>query len=86
MTDLFMCRKQEQLCEDAYHQLSDRSPTALALTLNLLRRNEGKPLEEVFASEAKAAHFIIRHPDYLEGIRAHILDRDHRPHWQPSLK
>ena len=34
--------------------------------------------------EAGAAHFIIQHPDYLEGIRARLLDRDNRPRWQPS--
>jgi enoyl-CoA hydratase len=49
----------------------------------LLRHNEGRPLEEVFAAETRAARFIIRYPDYLEGIRARILDKDDVPHWRP---
>ena len=84
MDSLLQCSPQTRWCEDTYRQLSQRSPTALALALKLLRHNEGRPLEEVFAAEEKAAHFIIRHPDYLEGIRAHILDKDDQPRWRPS--
>ncbi len=73
-----------RLCRDAYHRMVEHSPTALVLTLKLLRHNEGRPLKEVFAAEAKTARFIIRHPDYVEGIRTHILDKDETPHWQPS--
>ena len=84
MNSLSRCSQEDRLCQDVYHRLSERSPTALALTLSLLRHNEGRPLEEVFAAEAWAARFIVRHPDYLEGIRARILDKDDQPHWQPS--
>jgi enoyl-CoA hydratase/carnithine racemase len=84
MSSLSRCSQEDRLCQDVYHRLSERSPTALALTLSLLRHNEGRPLEEVFAAEARAARFIVRHPDYLEGIRARILDKDDQPHWQPS--
>jgi enoyl-CoA hydratase len=76
--------EQDQFCQEISRRLSVRSPTALTLTLALLRCHEGRPLEEVFAGEAKAAAWIIRQPDYLEGIRARILDKDHRPHWQPA--
>jgi enoyl-CoA hydratase/carnithine racemase len=65
-------------------RLAERSPTALAVTLKLLRANEGRPLAEVFWREALAAHFMVQHPDYLEGIRARIVDKDDRPRWQPD--
>ncbi len=84
MSSLSQCSQEDRLCQDVYRRLSERSPTALTLTLTLLRHNEGRPLEEVFAAETRAARFIIRHPDYLEGIRARILDKDDQPHWQPS--
>jgi len=84
MDSLLQWGPKTRWCEDTYRQLSQRSPTALVLTLKLLRHNEGRPLEEVFAAEERAAHFMIRHPDYLEGIRAHILDKDDQPRWQPS--
>jgi enoyl-CoA hydratase/carnithine racemase len=84
MDSLSRCSRQDRLCQDVYRRLSERSPTALVLTLALLRHNEGHPLEEAFAAEAAAARFMIRHPDYLEGIRARILDKDDQPHWQPA--
>ncbi len=83
MDSLSGCRPDQQWCEDTYRELSQRSPTALNLTISLLRHNEGRPLEEVFAAEEKAARFIIRHPDFFEGIRAHLLDKDDQPRWQP---
>jgi enoyl-CoA hydratase len=84
MAGLQQCRREGQLCEEACRRLGERSPTALAVTLQLLRANEGRPLPEVFRREALAAHFLISHPDYLEGMRARIIDKDDKPRWQPG--
>ncbi|HXX36067.1 MAG TPA: enoyl-CoA hydratase/isomerase family protein [Thermodesulfobacteriota bacterium] len=84
MDSLSRCSQEDRLCQDVYHRLSERSPTALVLTLALLRHNEGRPIEEVLAADTGTVRFIIRHPDYLEGIRARILDKDDLPHWRPS--
>jgi enoyl-CoA hydratase len=54
------------------------------LTLKLLRHNEGRPLPEVFDAELKAALYISRHPDYVEGVRARLVDRDDKPCWRPD--
>ncbi len=84
MTALKQCSLELNLCEEVFRRLGERSPTALAITLQLLRANQGRPLPEVFHREAMAAHFLITHPDYFEGIRARILDKDDQPRWQPS--
>ena len=81
---LSQCRLDTPWCAGVYQRLSERSPTALALTLKLLRENEGRPLKEVFARETEAGRWMIRHPDYLEGIRARLLDKDDKPRWQPA--
>jgi enoyl-CoA hydratase/carnithine racemase len=81
---LSTCSLENLVCREVFAHLAERSPSALALTLMLLRHNEGKPLLQVFAAEAQAAAFIIRHPDYLEGIRARLLDKDDRPQWSPA--
>ena len=41
-------------------------------------------MPEVFAAELKAAQYIVRHPDYVEGVRARILDEDNLPRWNPD--
>ena len=42
MNSLSQCSLEDRLCQDVYHRLSERSPTALVLTLALLRHNEGR--------------------------------------------
>jgi len=84
LDSLSCCPDHRQLDMEVLERLQARSPTALVLTLRLLRRHQGRPLEEVLAGEAKAARFMIAHPDYLEGIRARLLDRDQQPRWQPA--
>jgi len=41
-------------------------------------------MKQVFETDAKAAHFMLTHPDFLEGVRACLLDKDDQPRWQPS--
>ena len=78
------CRVETKICDQVLRSISERSPTALAVTLRLLRHNENRALDEVFTAELKAAQYLTRHPDYVEGIRARIIDRDNKPHWQPD--
>lgn len=84
LASLRQCREQEDHCSEVFAHIAERSPTALALTLKLLRYNEGRPIADVFATELKAAKFITRHPDYIEGIRARLVDRDNQPRWKPD--
>ena len=84
MESLRQCSIQTQLCDGVFHRLAERSPTAVAVTLRLLRHNEGRQLEEVFQADLKAARFILAHPDYVEGVRARLIDKDDNPQWQPA--
>ena len=71
-------------CEGLTSELSERSPTALALTLKLLRHNEHLPMDKVYEADFRATQFIVRHPDFLEGVRARLIDKDDQPRWQPE--
>jgi enoyl-CoA hydratase/carnithine racemase len=83
MDSLRHCTIQTRLCEGVFTRLAERSPTAVVLTLKLLRHNESQTLEEVFRADLKAARFIVAHPDYVEGVRARLVDKDDNPEWQP---
>jgi enoyl-CoA hydratase/carnithine racemase len=81
---LRQCSIQTRLCDQVFDRLAERSPTALVVTLKLLRHNEHLPLENVFQTELSAARFILNHPDYVEGVRARLVDKDDNPRWQPD--
>lgn len=57
------------------------SPHGMALTWKLLRENPPDSLEAAFRHEYDAACVAIRHPDYAEGIRARLVDKDMRANW-----
>ena len=40
-------------------------------------------LADVFRMEFVAALHCARRPDFAEGIRALLIDKDQRPRWQP---
>jgi len=58
------------------------SPAALASSFELLRAAHGKPLRECLAIEFELSMAFARHPDFIEGARAVLVDKDRKPHWQ----
>jgi len=81
---LTQCTNEQDLCNGVFTRVAERSPTSLVMTDLLLKANQGKPLDEVFARELKAAMFMTLHHDYREGVRARLLDKDNAPRWKPS--
>lgn len=84
LESLTVCGLQPAPCEHLFSGLSERSPTGLVLTLALLRHNEHQPMDRVFETDFKAVQYILRHPDFLEGVRARIVEKDNRPRWTPD--
>ena len=64
--------------------LSTRSPTMLAVTLEQIRRGAAMSLADCFRMELDMIHGCFGHGDYIEGIRALIVDKDRNPRWHPA--
>lgn len=65
--------------------LSDKSPTSLKVTLKLLRlARQSKSLKECLNREYNAALEVFVSAEFLEGVRAAIIDKDRNPKWSPS--
>ncbi|MFE1665224.1 enoyl-CoA hydratase/isomerase family protein [Microbacterium sp. P02] len=66
--------------------LGELAPTALAVTLEAVRRARALPdLRADLAQEyGLVLWFATTHPDLVEGIRAQLVDKDRSPRWQPS--
>lgn len=63
--------------------LAAMSPTAVAVTLRALRRARDMTLAEVLQQDLVLSVRFADHPDFPEGIRAQIIDKDRNPAWNP---
>jgi enoyl-CoA hydratase/carnithine racemase len=64
--------------------LRSRSPTMLAVTLEQLERGRSLSLAECFRMELGMVAHCFEQGDFMEGIRALIIDKDNAPHWRPG--
>jgi enoyl-CoA hydratase len=63
--------------------LDRMSPTSMAVTLELLRRGARMTLPDCLAMELRLTRGVTRHPDFAEGVRAVLVDKDNAPRWAP---
>ncbi|WP_372612177.1 enoyl-CoA hydratase/isomerase family protein [Aquicoccus sp.] len=63
--------------------LSRASPLSVACTLEMMRRLKGNThIRDALALEYRFTFRAMEHGDFLEGIRAAIIDKDRKPRWQ----
>jgi enoyl-CoA hydratase len=60
------------------------SPTSMAITFELFRRGGELTLHECLEMEYQLAVRICRSPEFLEGVRAMVIDKDRAPRWNPA--
>jgi enoyl-CoA hydratase len=65
--------------------LRTKSPTACKVSLRLLVES---PRQFHFLDEMRLEYGIVvrmfRHPDFMEGVRALLIDKDNAPRWNPA--
>lgn len=67
----------------AADMMETRSPMAMAVTLELLRCGRRLSLQDCFALELSLGNQWFERGDLIEGVRALIIDKDKKPHWNP---
>jgi enoyl-CoA hydratase len=60
------------------------SPTALAFTLEAFRRGANMTLRQALDAEFLLTRTTMAYPDFAEGVRAMVVDKDRQPKWQPA--
>jgi enoyl-CoA hydratase len=65
--------------------IAAKSPQAMKVSLKLLLDGATMPTfeDEMRQEFAVASHIVQRH-DFIEGVRALIVDKDNAPRWQPA--
>ncbi|WP_029107899.1 enoyl-CoA hydratase/isomerase family protein [Mycobacterium sp. URHD0025] len=71
--------------EKAADLIATRSPVALAVTLEAVRRAAKlETLEDVLRQEYRTSCASVKSHDFVEGIRAQLVDKDRNPQWSPA--
>ncbi|MGE0215092.1 enoyl-CoA hydratase/isomerase family protein [Mycolicibacterium sp.] len=77
--------RDEQAARDAADLIESRSPVAVSVALEGVRRAaELATLEDVLRQEFRASAAALRSHDLVEGIRALLIDKDKNPKWSPA--
>ena len=62
--------------------LLSKSPVSLKVTLKQLIDGEQKTLEACLMTDLILAKNFMKHPDFFEGVRSVVIDKDHTPNYQ----
>ncbi|WP_171180276.1 enoyl-CoA hydratase/isomerase family protein [Ruegeria sp. HKCCD8929] len=73
-----------EFTQGALKSLGRNCPISMACTAEMLHRLRGPSLtiRKALELEYRFTHRAMEHGDFLEGIRAQIIDKDRNPHWQ----
>ena len=68
----------------AADEIAANAPTSLKVTLQAIRDARRLSLEECLEREYRVSCSITRDPDFREGVRAAVVDKDRNPKWNPA--
>lgn len=73
-----------ELAAKSLKTLMRNAPLSMAVTLEMIHRLRGPSLtiRKALEMEYRVSHRIMQHGDFLEGIRALIIDKDRNPTWK----
>ncbi|KAJ5629756.1 3-hydroxyisobutyryl-CoA hydrolase [Penicillium herquei] len=78
-------QEQKEWAQKTLETLSTRSPTSLKVTLRQLRLGKKWGISETFKREYDIAGNFMRHPDFVEGVKARLISKPARQaEWQPA--
>ena len=66
----------------ALSTMESGSPLSSLIIFEQLKRYRYASLELVFESELSLATNCVRHPEFAEGVRALLIDKDNNPQWK----
>jgi enoyl-CoA hydratase len=61
-----------------------KSPTSMALAIEQMHRGAKLDFNGAMQMEFRIVSRLVHDPDFYEGVRALIIDKDNRPRWQPA--
>lgn len=78
---ILACDADDRWMQKAKASLEHGSCIAAHSIWKQLTRGDGLSLEEVFQFELMLSTNVVRHPEFAEGVRALLIDKDKSPRW-----
>ena len=73
-----------EFARDTVETLRKMSPTALVWSLHLFHQGAERMLAECLQAELRASRTVAAGHEFIEGVRAMVVDKDRAPKWQPA--
>src|SRR5579862_7488032 len=73
-----------EICVQAIKAIKIKSPTSLKIALRALQYGNHLDFDACMQQEFRLTHHFLQGHDFIEGIRAVIIDKDQAPIWQPK--
>lgn len=81
---LFHCTCDDTWLQHSIQRLRQGSPSSAHLIFTLYQIGQTLSLEDAFKLELNVSVQRCAQPDFQEGVRALLIDKDQRPQWQPA--
>lgn len=76
-----------EMSEDASklaRTIRGKSPTSLKIAFEQVQRGGAMDFAEAMRTEFRIVNRVAREPEFYEGIRAVVIDKDNAPRWNPA--
>lgn len=82
IADLKMSNREWQ--QTTLNNLLKKSPLSLKVTLREIREGVALDFDSCMKMEYRICQRLMHGPDFYEGVRAVLIDKDHSPSWAPA--
>jgi enoyl-CoA hydratase len=69
---------------DTLATLRGMSPSSVLWSFEIVQRGATRSLRDCLAMEFLLTRHVTAHPDFAEGVRAMVVDKDRKPSWTPA--